>query len=271
MTIERQPFFPPEQLRTAVESKLNDMRINNESADYCTFVPDGEPTLDCNLGISITLLKQFSLPIAVITNSSLIGRPDVRNDLLTADWVSFKVDSVNDAVWRKIDRPHRKLNREEIMDGIRLFSQEFNGKLVTETMLVAGVNDDISTLSEIAEYLATIKPAVSYLSIPTRPPAEKWVHAPDESSIHRAYHIFSQRLSTVEYLIGYEGNKFAYTGNIEEDILSITSVHPMREDAVKEYLHTAGGTFSTIEKMIEDERLIALNHDNNRFYIRKFS
>ncbi|MCK5516682.1 MAG: hypothetical protein KAI39_07405, partial [Desulfobulbaceae bacterium] len=72
-----------------------------------------------------------------------------------------------------------------------------------------------------------------------------------------------------EYLIGYEGNEFAYTGDIEADILSITSVHPMREDAVKEYLKKADGDFSIIEKMVAENKIIVSEYNNDRFYLRR--
>ena len=75
----------------------------------------------------------------------------------------------------------------------------------------------------------------------------------------------------VEYLIGYEGNEFSFTGNIKQDLLSITSVHPMREDAVEDYLHRAGGEFEIIEKMLSDGSLVASEYQKKRFYLRKLN
>lgn len=82
---------------------------DDERIDYLTFVPDGEPTLDLDLGREISLLRTLDIPIGVITNSSLIWREDVREELARADWVSLKVDAVREPVWRKINRPHRAL------------------------------------------------------------------------------------------------------------------------------------------------------------------
>jgi len=73
----------------------------------------------------------------------------------------------------------------------------------------------------------------------------------------------------VEYLIGYEGNAFAFTGNVEEDLLSITAVHPMREDAVKEFLRKANADWNIIEKLIRDNKLIELEYEGKKFYIRR--
>jgi hypothetical protein len=73
----------------------------------------------------------------------------------------------------------------------------------------------------------------------------------------------------VEYLIGYEGNAFASTGNIVEDLLSITAVHPMREDAVAEFLENAGASLSTIKELVDSGNLISLDYQGKRFYMRK--
>ena len=102
--------------------------------------------------------------------------------------------------------------------------------MTTETMLVHGINDTSEELERIAEVVTELNVDKGYLSIPTRPPAEKWVNPPTEQAINRAYQCFCEHALDVEYLIGYEGNAFAWTGNVAEHVLRITSVHPMRED-----------------------------------------
>ncbi len=271
MVARRQGFYPPKELLVEVKEKIKNAAAKNETIDYLTIVPDGEPTLDQYLGELLDLLKPLHIKTAVITNSTLMDLPEVRGDLLRADWISVKVDAVRESVWRKINRPHRMIRLGALLEGIGEFSKDFKGQLTTETMLVKDVNDDTQSIEDTASFIKTIHPSVSYLSIPTRPPAEKWAVAPHESTINQAYQIFADRLLHVEYLIGYEGNQFACTGNIEEDILSITSVHPMREDAVKAYLEKANGEFSTIEKLIKEKKLIISEYNKNRFYSRKLT
>jgi wyosine [tRNA(Phe)-imidazoG37] synthetase (radical SAM superfamily) len=240
MQVQRQAFYEPGEIWSAVSDKVEKVRETGEAIDYMAFVPDGEPTLDINLGREIELLKRLSLPVAVITNASLIWRQDVRTDLMAADWVSLKVDAVEEVVWRRIDRPHGSLDLSSILEGFLAFARNYRGELVTETMLVAGVNDGQRHLKALAGFLARLQPDRAYLSIPTRPPAEPWARAPDEQVVNRAYHIVGKEVEQVEYLIGYEGNAFAFTGDVEEDLLSITAVHPMREDAVSTLLARAG-------------------------------
>ena len=269
MQIKRKPFYNPGEILKEVEWKVKEAVARGEPIDYLAFVPDGEPTLDINLGKEIQLLKGLGIKIAVISNASLIWKDDVRDDLYKADWVSLKIDAVSEDIWRRIDRVHGLLRLEKILLGIKEFSKSYQGKLVTETMLIRDFNDTAPELEKLADFIAGIGPGKSYLSIPTRPPAESWVRPASERTINMAYQVFSEKSIDVEYLIGYEGNAFAFTGNVEEDLLSITSVHPMRKDAVNELLAKAKADWDAIEKLITQDKLIQLEYGNNKFYMRK--
>jgi wyosine [tRNA(Phe)-imidazoG37] synthetase (radical SAM superfamily) len=269
MEVKRIPFYGAEEIAREVVGKVEKTREMGKTIDYLTFVADGESTLDANLGREIELLQPLGIRVAVITNGSLMPLEDVRKDLMKADWVSLKVDSTREEIWRRINRPHKILQLAAILNGMLEFAEAFQGELVTETMLVHGVNDESSHLAEIAEFLAKLQPTASYLAIPTRPPAEKWVVPPAEQDINRAYQIFSERFSTVEYLIGYEGDDFTLSGNLAKDILSITAVHPMREDAVKKLLLQEKSDWSMIKQLLQQGRLIELNYQKKRFYMRR--
>lgn len=114
-------FYKPEKLVRIVETHLKKLD-EKYTPDYLTFVPNGEPTLDINLGREIKLLKKFGIPIAVITNSSLIHDKQVQDDLMEADWVSVKVDACDHTVWQKINRPYAGINFEKILNGLISFS-----------------------------------------------------------------------------------------------------------------------------------------------------
>lgn len=270
MQIERQAFYGPDELLRDVEKKIDEVRKAGESIDYLTFVPDGEPTLDINLGREIDLLKSFGFNIAVITNASLIWCHEVRNELTKADWVSLKVDTVNEEVWRKVNRPYRSLQLSSILDGMLAFARIYHGELATETMLVKGLNDSPEHAEEIAIFLAQLKPDKAYISIPIRPPAETWVRPTDEEVINVFYQIFNKKVKGVEYLIGEEGNAFAATGNVAEELLSITAVHPMREEAVRELLARAHADASIIQQLIAQDLLFETEYENKKFYLRRF-
>jgi len=269
MQVERSAFFDPEETLRDVQSKVSRAKEAGERIDYLTFVPDGEPTLDTNLGCEIELLRSLGIQIAVITNSSLISRQDVRADLMSADWVSLKIDSVREEVWRSVNRPHGNLRLTSILDGALEFAERFGGELATETMLVKCVNDGDDHIQEVADFLDRLGPATAYLSIPTRPPAEKWVRAPDEEVINRAYQTLSGSVDRVECLIGYEGNAFAFTGNAQEDLLSITAVHPMREDAVGQLLARSGAEWPLVHGLVAQGQLVKTEYGGKQFYMRR--
>ena len=269
MENERREFYKIEKILEDVKKKVKEARKIGEKIDYLTFVPDGEPTLDINIGKEIEFLKNLGIKIAVITNGSLIWKRDVQNDLCKADWVSLKVDAVSKEIWQRIDRPHKSLDLEEILEGIAEFSKIFKGELTTETMLIKGINDKYEEIKKIASFLEKLKPYKSYISIPTRPPAEKWAVPANEHNINMAFQVFNERDIDAEYLIGYEGNAFAFTGNIEEDLLSITSVHPMREEGVKELLKKADADWGVVEKLIRESKLMEVEYQGKKYYMRK--
>lgn len=265
----RQIFYSPEEIFQAVDGKIKAARRSKEPIDFLTFVPDGEPTLDLNLGKEIEQLKAFGCKIAVISNSSLIWDKEVQADLNRADWVSLKIDALSEDTWRKINRPQRALRLEQILEGIKLFVGDFKGFLATETMLIQGLNDTQEELEKIAEFIRALGVEKSYILIPTRPPAEGWVRPASERFVTAAYELFQRKAIPTEYLIGYEGDAFAFTGNAEEDLLSITSVHPMRGEAVRAFLEKARADWDVVRRLIQEDQLIEVEYENKKFYLRK--
>ncbi len=269
MEVERRPFFVPGEILKVVEKKVARAQEAGKPIDYLTFVPDGEPTLDANLGREIEMLKPLGIKIAIITNASLIWRPDVQEDLKKADFVSLKVDAVDEATWRRINRPHRSLYLEKILEGMCEFARSFKGELATETMLIEGINDFEESIKPVADFLAELRPSRAYLSIPTRPPAEN-VRPPDTACLNRAFQLFSRRLDRVEYLVGYEGEDFAFLGDAERELLAITAVHPMSEEAVLRFLDQACTSWSLVNRLLEQGEISEVEYEGRKFYLRRF-
>ena len=273
MATKRKTFYKPENIFDQVKKKINAAVLKDERVDYLTFVPDGEPTLDINLGRELAVIKQIGIPRAVITNASLIWREDVKEDLPKADYISLKVDAVSEDLWRRINRPHRDLKLTSILDGIIEFSKEFKGTIVTETMLIDGVSYG-NEFEKVADFLTRLKKLdKAYITIPTRPPTEKWVRPVKEETINIAFQAFSEKLGAnrVEHLIGYEGTAFAVTGSVEDDLLGIVAVHPMRREAVKEFLQKANSDWTIIEELLREEKLVELVYQGTAYYMRSIS
>ncbi len=271
MQVARSTFYETEQIVEEVKGSVQRAVDASEAIDYLTFVPDGEPTLDVHIGEEIELLQPLGRKIAVITNASLLTRSDVRDELMGVDWVSVKVDTVQEDTWRKLNRPHPDLELQEMMEGVLAFADAFSGELATETMLVADLNDSDEQAQGVADFLHKLSPDKAYVSIPTRPPAEDWVRLLDEHGINRYYQIISDAVEGAEYLIGYEGNAFAATGDVAEDILNITAVHPMREEAVREVLDRADADWEAIDGLLTEGKLIESSYEGHNFYLRRTS
>jgi wyosine [tRNA(Phe)-imidazoG37] synthetase (radical SAM superfamily) len=266
---ERQDFYNPTVIYNEVEKHLAKLTVADKP-DYLTFVANGEPTLDINLGKSIEKLKHFGIPIAVITNASLLHNPQVREDLCLADWVSVKIDAGNEAVWKKINRPHKAISYEQYLDGMKQFAQVFTGKLVSETMLVDGVNDSHEVLTETAKLVAEVKPKIAYISIPTRPPAMKEVRAASEANINYAFQLFVENGLTPELILGFEGTNTGFTGNAAEDIINMCSVHPIREDTMQEILKKNKADVTILETLLNNNYVQKIEYNAKTFYLRKF-
>lgn len=267
--IQPRQFFSPEQITQAVKQQVQAAQHAGEVIDYLTFVPDGEPTLDCNLGKAMDLLRPLGIKIAVISNASMIWRKEIRDILHKADWVSLKVDTVNEDIWRQVNQPHPELHLPQILQGIQDFAKSYTGVLTTESMLVAGYNDRPAAIKSLAEFLLTIQADISYLAVPTRPPAQGDVQVPGEERIVQAYELLNEKLNNVQYLIGYEGNSFANTGEPKRDLLAITAVHPMRQEAVKDFLARTNLDWDFIEELIRLGEIVKVKYAGQYFYLRR--
>jgi wyosine [tRNA(Phe)-imidazoG37] synthetase (radical SAM superfamily) len=268
-SIARRNFYEPDVIFKEVQKHLKSLS-KNDYPDYLTFVANGEPTLDIHLGKSIEKLKKLNIPIAVITNGSLLNIRQVRDDLKLADWVSIKVDANNEHAWKTINSPIVGLSFNRHVEGLLQFASEYKGKLVTETMLVEGINDNAEVLNQTSGFIKQINPSLAYISVPTRPPAISDIKAPAEPAINEAFQIFSNKGLNVELLLGFEGTNTGYTGNAIEDIINICTVHPIREDTMLELLLKDKADSSLLDSLLHDKLIKKVCYKSDNFYIRQF-
>ncbi len=165
LTTERREFVSIAKLGEELKE------VRDVVADYVTFSGGGEPTLASNLGQAIELAKSsLRLPIAVLTNSSLMPRDDVRRELAKADVVVATVDAHNQELFKQINRPVTALLLSDILEGIKLFRREFKGKLWLEVMFIE-LNKNFA--GEIAQVVRSLSPDQVQLNTPLRPCAVK--------------------------------------------------------------------------------------------------
>ena len=268
--IERQTFYEPSRIAREVGERLGRLRERGGRVDHIAFVPDGEPTLDARLGEAIDELRPLGEKIAVITNSSLIHRADVRAELARADWVSLKVDSAHEPSWRRLSRPHPALDFAAMVEGLALFAESFQGELVTDTMLIRGLNDSDEEVDATAELVARLRPTRAFVGIPTRPTAEPSSAAPEQAQFERAVHRFSRLVPVVEPLTGMGGTGYGFSGDAREDIASIVAVHPMRSDEVADLLRRAGASWELVDELVQSGRIERTEYRGQTFFLRRF-
>ncbi len=223
---ERREFFPPADILAEVEAALENHQPGE--IDTITLVGQGEPLLAAAVGQLIGKIKALAdIPVAVITNGSLLFRPEVRAEINRADVVIPTLDAADEATFRRINRPWPTLKITKIIDGMVKFRKVFDGQLWIEVMLVKGLNDTEVVLAGIAGALRRINPDQVHLNVPLRPPAESWVAIPDNESLMRATAI----LGEVAPIITPAEGDFGLPGDmpIADAIVEIIRRHPIRE------------------------------------------
>jgi wyosine [tRNA(Phe)-imidazoG37] synthetase (radical SAM superfamily) len=259
--------FSPYELYFFVKHRIDQLEREKIHVDYISFVPNGEPTLDIGLSKAIVLLREFGHKIAVFTNASLLWNDNVKEDLLFADYVSVKVDTVDEATWEGLNRPHRRLRLDTILGGIKEFAADFRGVLTTETMLVRHGNDSVEEIHDIGCFLERLKRDVSYFTVPTRPPSEAYAVRPDDKTLEVLSDLVRRSLPDSKMLCVPESGDFITLGSVEEDLRGILAVHPMRAEAVENLVMRTGRGMESIEHMIHEGVIQKVMHEGKGFYV----
>jgi len=154
-TNRRRAYFSPRDVLAQIRAVLD----SGQRVDHITFSGSGEPTLNANLGRIIRGLKKITnVPVAVLTNGTLLTRKDVRGDLLAADVVAPSLDAVPARLFRAVNRPHPSLDAGRVVKGLARFRREFRGQIWLEIMLVKGVNDTPDHIRDLRTAVAAIRP-----------------------------------------------------------------------------------------------------------------
>jgi len=222
LTNVRKAYLPERKILAAARARLESLPAG--AVDWITFVAAGEGTLHCGLGRLIRAVKRLTdLPVAVITNGSLLSLAKVRKELAAADAVLPTLDAGDAALFQRINRPHRQLTFARQVAGLRAFARlKRRGRLWIEVMLVAGLNDSPAALRRMAAVLARIKPDEVHVTLPTRCPVEPWVRPPTPARVRRAEGILGARAKTKLPGLGTRGDTGA------EELVGVVARHPLR-------------------------------------------
>ncbi|HUU43559.1 MAG TPA: radical SAM protein [Planctomycetota bacterium] len=166
-TLERKEWVPLEEVTRDLAAKLD------THPDYVTLSGSGEPTLYSRIGELIDRIREMTdTPVALITNGSLLWRPELRRELMKLDLVLPSLDAADETMFRRVNRPHEALSFEQVLGGLIDFRREFAGKYWLEVFLLAGLTDTPAEVSKLAACAKRIGPDKVQLNTVTRPPAE---------------------------------------------------------------------------------------------------
>jgi len=222
-TLERQSFVPKDEVLNELKDFLSGQ---NRHIDFITLSGSGEPTLSSDIGDIIHQIKSFTnIPVAVLTNGSLLFRDDVRQDLMEADMVAPSLDSITDESFQKVNRPCKGLTEELIIEGLIRFSHEFKGKIWLEIMIVKGINDSLEELKKIAALTHTLRLDKIHLNTVVRPPAEKFAQAVTAEEMKEIITLFDERAEIIAEIDKPVVDTLQHK-NMEGEILSLLKRRP---------------------------------------------
>jgi wyosine [tRNA(Phe)-imidazoG37] synthetase (radical SAM superfamily) len=269
LTNVKREYIPRQDILDEVHETLAVHRPGD--IDWITFVGSGEPALHSGLGWLIRKVKSLSnLPVAVITNGTLLYQSELRADLSPADAILPSLDAGNACLYRKINRPWPKLTFDLLQEGMIAFRREYTGQLWVEVMLVKDLNDTVESLQEIAVALKQIRPDQVHLLLPTRPPAESWVQPSDESGVQRALAILGAVANVITPASDSDIKitSVADGDNLEQAILGIVTRHPMYEKELFNVLSTwsTAEVYLTLEKLLSASKVQVIKRYGQSFW-----
>jgi len=221
-TVERKEWVHQGEVLSQIKEAL----ATKGRIDYLTFSGSGEPTLHSGIGWLIEETKKVTdIPVAVLTNGSLLFRDDLREELLAADLVVPSLDAATQETLERVNRPHSSLNMQKITEGLLQFSREFKGKIWLEIMLVKGMNDTQEEVGKMVEIVEEMQPHKVHLNTVVRPPSEDYAHPLTIPELERIKASFGGRC---EIIAGFKGKREeAYVQDIEGDILELVHRRPV--------------------------------------------
>ena len=168
-TIERKEYIPVEPVLAEIKEALEE----GMEADYITIAGSGEPTLNSRLGELIDGIKKLTnIPIAILTNGTLLYRADVRADCSRADVVMPSLDAGDEQSFQRINRPNSVISIENLISGLCAFRKEFSGQIWLEVFFVEGINTGTEQIARIKEAIELINPDKVHLNTAVRPTAD---------------------------------------------------------------------------------------------------
>jgi wyosine [tRNA(Phe)-imidazoG37] synthetase (radical SAM superfamily) len=216
-TVRRGRWADPDAVVAQVRDRLS------SRPDFIALAGSGEPTLHAGIGAVVDGIKAITdVPVAVITNGSLLGRPAVRRGLAAADVVLPSLDAPSEELFLRVNRPQESLHLADLVDGLVSFRDAYQGEIWLEVMLLAGMTARAPQVRRLAELAAQISPDRIQLNTAVRPPAESLAEPVDWATLDAFAALFTPHAEVIADLPVSAGNGVA----AEADVLELVSRRP---------------------------------------------
>ncbi|HDN67668.1 MAG: hypothetical protein B1H40_00700 [Candidatus Latescibacteria bacterium 4484_181] len=265
LTTRRRRYVEPDEIL----DQLDEVLALGQRIDYITLSGSGEPTLNSGIGELISSIKERTqIPVAVLTNGTLLFREGLRSQLLEADLVIPSIDAVDQEVFEAVNRPHPSLKIERVIEGIGAFGEIFPGKIWMEVMLVKGLNDDDNQIQRMAEVLQLLRPDRIQLNTPVRPPAESWAEPLSRRRLEDICRRFGPKCQVIAEF-SRKAQK-AYTADREEAILSLLSRRPVTVTQISQGLGMhRNEVIKYVETLTNEGKVSEEIRDGQRYFRRR--
>ena len=266
-TVERRDYVGIENVLEELERKLN---VISSFPDYISLAGSGEPTLNKSIGLLIRRIKQLTeIPVAVITNGSLLWMPETQEALMDADLVLPSLDAGSETTFCYVNRPHPDISFERMVQGIAEFGRMFSGSVWLEVFLIGGVTGIPSEVKKIAALVRQINPGLTQLNTVSRPPSEEFAYAVSEKRMDE----FKKQLpGTVELIIERRQRKPLTSRRYEidnSDILGLLSRRPCTMRGVSTGLGMNPGEASKRLESLNRQGDIRIVRSGDRIFYQK--
>ena len=261
-TVERKEYIKAEKILKELEKVLE----KGKRIDYITFSGSGEPTLNSKIGEMIKRIKKLtSIPVAVLTNGTLLYLPQMQEELSQADIVIPSLDAVSQDIFKKVNRPHPSLNIDRIISGISSFSKEFKGKIWLEIMLVKGINDSLEEMRKTAKITEDINIEKIQLNTVVRPPAEEFAQALSLEELKGIKAILGEKCEIIAEF--KREQQKAYKKDVEDVILTMVKRRPVTVDDIANSLGVHQNEVIKYMEVLERESKVKNKlYDGRRYY-----
>ena len=219
-TIERKEYVPVAEILVELQRKLS----LEPAPTFVTLAGSGEPTLHSGIGKLLQEIKRLtSIPVAVLTNGSLLWMREVQDALLEADLVLPSLDAGDECSFRHVNRPHRGIGFEGVVSGIAEFTDRSHKPVWLEVFLVAGVTGLASEVEKIATLVARIHPERVQLNTVSRPPAEAFAHPVPLEQMEAMARLFGGNAEVISEQEECKSEARSPSAVTDDDILALLS------------------------------------------------